>query len=807
MEFTLEQKIRLKAILVYVLMAALTGGFLVYVYRLRQQVSIQKHHLAQQQQTLRLSNRLIVNIQKAQTASNLYAFSGEKNHLKDYRAIIRKIDNQIDSLRKLPLPVAQTESLHQISILLRKKEQLVKALGLQLQRTNPLDTLQRRLEQYRPERTAQTVVVSTTQRDTLKVSERKKNFWRRIGKVFSADQPTPPMQVTTMRVDTIRQVTPDSLAALQEFKNLTQAAQLEVDEKIKKIEVQVTNLVMADQLISNQIAASLIDLQQYTFAWLTREILQTEATIDKNYQRSAQTGMAALGLVLLLLVFIFVDLSKGLAARVALEKEKKKSDALLESRHQMLLSVSHDIKTPLTSILGHLNLMAGQPGMSELAPRIESMEQSARHLLDLVQNLLEFSRLEQGKLELQPRTFSLDTWIKLTADMVAPLARLKGLDFALDAPAEPQLLWADDLKIKQIALNLLSNAIKYTARGEVTLKVTLTQNSLQIAVSDTGSGIAPALQKQLFEPFHRLEQAHSMAEGSGYGLFVVKGLVALLNGRLHVHSEPGKGSAFTVEIPVQPVDRQLETASPPLDQWCNNPAKILIFDDDETLLGILTEMLQKEGLEVRTVCGNLDTHHWEPNLEWCDAILTDLEMGQWNGKGILKEVHLRKPELPVILMTARDDRNEAELKTLGFAGYLPKPFDAAQLRHGLGIRHTLNTLAGQTAIQGLFPMLSQMLDHDTQAIEQTLRVFVEATRQNLMAAEQAADAGHFALARQICHKMLPMIIQLNQTQWVPFLKTMDQQEREFTGWQAELANCTRAMQIWIGKLEKEMLHH
>ena len=194
----------------------------------------------------------------------------------------------------------------------------------------------------------------------------------------------------------------------------------------------------------------------------------------------------------------------------------------MESRHKLLLSVSHDIKTPLSSILGNVELMDKTGNEKEFS----SIQQSADHILNLLNNLLEYSSLEQGKLQIRNESFNLRQICDETAEMFRPIAKHKNLDFVYEPDMEEDsFILSDRLKIKQILSNIISNGIKYTLEGSVRFKARTGRNLVVFDITDTGVGIPPDKLEDVFKPFVRIETYNQFAEGSGYGMSVVKGLV------------------------------------------------------------------------------------------------------------------------------------------------------------------------------------------------------------------------------------------------------------------------------------------
>jgi signal transduction histidine kinase len=224
----------------------------------------------------------------------------------------------------------------------------------------------------------------------------------------------------------------------------------------------------------------------------------------------------------------------------------------MQSRHQLLLSISHDIKAPLCSILSYLEFWDKDDLSAEEIRQLSSMQNSATHILNMLTNLLEFSRLEQKKTQIQNQTIEPIPLFLEIVDLFKPMTDGKHLKFLYQFKnLDDSQITIDALKLRQIVTNLISNAVKYTTQGEIQLSVELLNEPLRlrIVVSDTGIGIPKEKTDTIFDSFLQFENRSAHIEGSGFGLFVVKGLTDVMNGTISVQSSE-KGTTFEVELPL-----------------------------------------------------------------------------------------------------------------------------------------------------------------------------------------------------------------------------------------------------------------
>lgn len=455
----------------------------------------------------------------------------------------------------------------------------------------------------------------------------------------------------------------------------------------------------------------------------------------------------------------------------------------MESRHKLLLSVTHDIKTPLSSIMGNVELMDKTGNEKEFS----SIQQSADHILNLLTNLLEYSSLEQGKLQINNEAFNLRQLCDETAKMFEPIARHKNLQFIYEPSFEEECtILSDRLKIKQILSNLISNGIKYTLEGSVTFKVRMGRNLIVFDITDTGVGIPQDKLEEVFKPFVRIETYNQFAEGSGYGMSVVKGLVDLLGGEIHIESEVDKGSHFEVRIPVGSVESQLE-AKDEVTEDNKKSLNILVIDDDNTLLSVIDTMLHRLGHQAIPCRSKSDVESAIAQIADYDYILTDREMGALSGNDILHVFKETDANKPVILMTGRIEYTNEKAKEEGFDGFLQKPFNLKQLESLFG-SVALSENEEETAFPD-FPAFSEMMGNDKEAMTDILTVFAQSTANDLVSINALIEQSDFIEAQGLCHKMLPMFIQLERD--TTFLAKMNamrgkgETEEDYPNWKED----------------------
>lgn len=749
-----------KVVITYTFVIALCTALFYYIFNLRSTIESQRSNINSQHAALQWANRFTKNVHEAQSAANLYAFTKQTRYKRRFNEAKKLISAQVDSIVMIEINEDNKTMVKEIDGLIKSKGSISNELSKQFHDFNPLAEFDRTIDDYMPPEPEEEIVVTKISKDTIIHVPRnqKKGFWRRIGNVFNPTEEDSIVHVSIESADTLHilRQSNDSLTILADLRLLSDQAKAEYWNKIKEYESKTQELVRADNQLSEQISNLLIHLNQEILDSTIAEIEKSEASIKENIRTSILIGAITLFLIVIFIILIISDVNKGHRAHQAAEEAKKKTEEIMESRHKLLLSVSHDIKTPLSSILGNVELMDKTGNEKEFG----SIQQSADHILNLLNNLLEYSSLEQGKLQIRNESFNLRQICDETAEMFRPIAKHKNLDFVYEPDMEEDsFILSDRLKIKQILSNIISNGIKYTLEGSVCFKARIGRNLVVFDITDTGVGIPPDKLEDVFKPFVRIETYNQFAEGSGYGMSVVKGLVDLLGGEIHIESEVGKGTHFEVRIPVGNVEKPIEE-----DGEVNSDKKkslnILVIDDDNTLLSVIDTMLRRLGHQAIACRSKNDIESAIAQIHDYDYVLTDREMGALTGNDILHLFKEADPDKPVILMTARIEYSNEIAKEEGFDGFLQKPFNLKQLESLFG------SVAVAESEQEIafpdFPSFSEMMGNDRPSMTDILSVFVKSTSDDLMTMNALIEASDFIEMQALCHKMLPMFTQLER---------------------------------------------
>ena len=630
-----------------------------------------------------------------------------------------------------------------------------------------------------------------TKRDSLITTPKKKGFFKRLAEVFSPSKQDSAVLVNTsleVATDTILQPTTSKDSLQQKIRMATEEKRLQRKKTIRRTSTKY-------QRMNTQLTARMDSLiKQYEEEMTLRARQDAELQQEVRMRSARIIGGIAVGAVLLsafFLILIMRDISRSNRYRQQLEVANKRAEDLLVAREKLMLAITHDFKAPLGSIMGYTELLSRLTEDERQRFYLDNMKSSSEHLLKLVSDLLDFHRLDLNKAEVNRVTFNPSQLFDEIYVSFEPLTAAKGL--ALQCHVAPELngrYISDPLRLRQIVNNLLSNAVKFTQKGEISLTAGYDSSKLTIAIADTGKGMASEDRERIFQEFTRLSGAQG-EEGFGLGLSIVKKLVTLLEGTIDVQSTLGKGSCFTVTMPLYPVGKSIaeseSTESENADTTEGAAAippmkviRVLLIDDDKIQLNLTAAMLKQHGIDA-VCCEQLEQLIEQLRSSVFDVLLTDIQMPAINGFDLVKLLRAsnipQAKTIPVIAVTARSEMDKAALHEHGFAGCLHKPFTVKELLMTVNEGQLSADEAHITedmATAGInFSALTAYSEDDPEAASSIIQTFIEETGKNIERMQQALNDKEVDGIAAMAHKLLPLFTMIGADETITPLKWLE----------------------------------
>jgi signal transduction histidine kinase/DNA-binding response OmpR family regulator len=361
-----------------------------------------------------------------------------------------------------------------------------------------------------------------------------------------------------------------------------------------------------------------------------------------------------------------------------LAASREEALAAARAKAAFLATMSHEIRTPLNGVVGMATLLAETPLDAEQRDYLQTIRLSSDQLLAVINDVLDFSKIESGKLELELEPVSVRGAVEEACDIAAPRAREKGLELIVDVPehgpdAVPAAILGDVTRLRQVLINLINNAVKFTAHGEVAVHVRKLDRAgaggrcvLEFRVTDTGIGIPPERAGSLFEAFTQVDASTTRKYGgTGLGLAICKRIVEIMGGEIGVESTPGRGSTFWFTVAAEPTE--LPRAAGAIEAGVLSGKHALIVEDHATNVRILNRQLQLWGMQVTTCASGSEAIAWAHEAARApDLVITDMHMPEMDGLAVARALKAREGwrEVPIVLLTS---------------GFMPSADDTAQL--------------------------------------------------------------------------------------------------------------------------------
>lgn len=703
---------------------------------------------------------------EAETIGRTAMATGSQDQFKQYRVIVDSISPQLDSLRALTTTKMLIQQLDSIQILLGTKTQNISTM------------VQLRREQY--SRNYYDEALSELTKEDIYFEDYKND-----PRLDSVDAYT--KKVIVDYLEYLRKDNADPDQNLTSMAKTVRETLAKIEDRKKQLEIDIinkeNNLLKNDREINLKIRTLLSSFEQEGML----SAKQREDLLNSRIEEISQTlkiiGIISIILALGFVIMIFKDASRSQQYNTELQKSNQVARNLLKSREQLMATITHDMRSPLNTVLGFTDLLQKTAVNDTQKRYLQTIGKSGEYMLQLVNDLLDFSKLEAGKIKIEKIPFNPKNLIE---DVITVAVPAKGKPDVTLNVAIPQTLdnlyLSDPFRIKQILSNLITNAYKFTDAGSITITAALDKKDLKISIKDTGIGIAKHKQKLIFQEFSQAEDHISQKYGGfGLGLSISQKLADLLNGKLLLESDLGKGSSFTLIIPIEKSTQSINQISiiPSDNRKDLTPKQILLVDDEPMQIKLAQETLKKFPYSIRTAKNGLEALDLlqEENF---DLVLTDIQMPVLDGIEFIKKIRALKrfETIPVIALSGNGKLEDSDYKNLGFTGNLKKPYKPDHLIAIINdVEFSVDTEDRKSdTSESLYNLetLSVFADGDPESLKSIILVFIETAEENLKALNTYAQDPE--KLKEVAHKMLPMMRQLEAGQIIKILEKLENPE-------------------------------
>lgn len=629
---------------------------------------------------------------------------GNTDELDNFDASLRKTMALADSLKAMVSDSSQCLKIDSLrSMLLLKRENTLMIVD-EMARNNPDKFFREKVIKLQEGQDSvvihpKSVEVQENKEVVYDIVKSKKGFFARLADAFRK-QHADTIQVSNRSRKAVTDSARHSINIADTVAGVLKEIKREELKARRARQEQLDEKRQTQQLVGVQLARRIEQLLE-DIRDEEHRALQAAIDTDLSGRRSVMLKIISLALVavmsaVVLLLYVRRDMRRARIYNENLERAKAETERIMAQRERLLLTITHDIKAPAASISGFIELLGDYVRDGKAASYLSNIKNSATHLLHLVSALLDYHRLESGKVETRSVSFSPRQLVDSCAEGIRPQAEAKGLAVESDTSGcGSRLCLGDAFRIKQILDNIISNALKYTDQGSIAISARMQGSRLQVDVADTGRGMTPEEARRIFNAFTRLPGAQG-TEGLGLGLSIARELATLLGGRITLESAKGKGTTFHVSLPLEfngngmQGDETADAESRPAgagrkpghrpEGMTADRISILIVDDDRLQLQLLREMLTgiSGGRWHITACSHAD----EALRQLADlrphVFFIDIEMPEMSGTEMAARIAGRYDTL-LIAMTAHEPSIEPRLLEAGFDACLFKPFNTDRL--------------------------------------------------------------------------------------------------------------------------------
>ena len=748
---------------------------------------------------LALINQTLVKIYESETNAKLYAASGDIEYLENYTLQNCVIDSNLQVLRNISFDAAQQLQLVNVLVLQNQKNKVVDELiQLKLQRFRhsdyaalmdiKKDTVKIQLKQK--------IYSSSNVSAGSEVPFKRRTFFQRLKALFKED-PIPVGAHTNLglkrQVDSseiVQTKIDDNIDELKERLRNIKNHEERIEDQLDKRELE---LLKKEKMLNDRMLFQITQMSQEEIRINNAQMHRFDAAALEYKHRLILLGFSSFFLVLIFIFLIFRDIRVSAHMQKKLEESNEKIQDLLKVKERFLANMSHEIRTPLSAIIGFSDYLIKKKTYSE--EEMSAISSSARHLNAIVNEILDYSKVESNAIELENTVFSISS---LLQEIIAELrikANEKNIGLRLNSNQLPLQVVMDRLRLKQVLLNLISNAIKFTSTGEVVVNARIHKGCLVIDIIDTGIGIPKNAQEKIFDEFTQADGSVARKfGGTGLGLSISRKLIELMGGSLSLISEEQVGSTFSISFPINkldvneivPITKEISTTS---------TKKILFIDDDSFVRLLMSKLLNANEIEFEETDNGFDGIEKYRKGDY-DLVITDLHMPKISGLEVAKKIIEIRQDAKILFLSA--DMSETmvnQMYEVGASGVLQKPFTEQELLKAI------SNMAADVEKENAIPFCNIMkikafIGDDQDELKVIINTFISSTEEALQFILKNNKVGNEQAIADKAHKMLTGFRQFEIIPGVELLREIEKCRNE---------KYLHQVQIEINELQKNWI--
>ncbi|WP_026977438.1 ATP-binding protein [Flavobacterium tegetincola] len=757
--------IPVKVLLSYLALIALvaTVGWLLYTENIV--FSKTEANIAtENDKVLKVSN-LLSNIYKNEGYARKTLQSDGEEDLNNYILHTDSLKSEIEAFKVFIPNPKQITLLDTVKVLLNKKVRTIRDLKIVKQQANNEEAVQRAINKItQMEGSLRKLQINDLVKNPNDLGEYQRSVLQKMVAVLNQNIPNDSSNTLTQKaLDSMLVVSKTALSDVVRA-NASENKSLAIQEqKLQKNEVS----------ISEQLRKILNIIEREIIRNTTATNLQKEASLQKTNEIVTYAAIAGFILTVFFSILILSDFSKTESYKKQLEAANLKAQKLIKDREQLISTVSHDLKTPLSTIVGYSELLGNSDLTAKQTHYNKNIKSSSEYISKLVQDLLDFTKIESGKIIVENMPFSLPNVIEEVANNIQAVYTQKEISLQLDIDTLfDKNIVSDPFRLRQILSNLIGNAYKFTEKGSITIEAKVIEHNIQITVKDTGIGIKESSQALVFEEFTQANDGiEKVFGGTGLGLTIARKITESLNGTLTLKSKYGQGSTFYIQLPLIWATHQFVANEPQNRITTRKTRQIVIVDDDSNLLALTAEVLRQKNHIVYPFHSAMEALNAVATIDF-DCVITDIQMPNLDGFGFIEQLQLLEmyKQQPILAITGRADLALEVYQKAGFSSVVQKPYSPLKLLEQLDELFAIDRKATFNSSENAasnsnysLVKLKAFLPDDDVALREVLNSFVKNTHESLLVLRQGINEKNVLAVQEIAHRMYPMFQQIEAT--------------------------------------------